>query len=141
MSVDPELRSLDIEIPAQPEVLVKLSVLMAENARAAAYYLLPARAFELLLGAGVALYGARATALSRVQAQALAMAGLLLIAATALLLDATIKTMMETKGPVIVDMLVDQNENVYPMIPAGAAHHELVLGPEEPSRVLDKNQV
>ena len=31
MSVDPELRSLDIEIPAQPEVLVKLSVLMAED--------------------------------------------------------------------------------------------------------------
>ena len=31
MSVDPELRTLDIEIPAQPEVLVKLSVLMAED--------------------------------------------------------------------------------------------------------------
>lgn len=31
MSVDPELRSLDIEIPAQPDVLVKLSVLMAEE--------------------------------------------------------------------------------------------------------------
>jgi len=31
MSVDSELRSLDIEIPAQPEVLVKLSVLMAED--------------------------------------------------------------------------------------------------------------
>ncbi|NCY23514.1 MAG: acetolactate synthase 3 large subunit [Alphaproteobacteria bacterium] len=45
--------------------------------------------------------------------------------------DATIKAMMETKGPVIVDMLVDQNENVYPMIPAGAAHYELVLGPDE----------
>jgi HD-like signal output (HDOD) protein len=31
MPVDAELRSLDIEIPAQPEVLVKLSVLMAEE--------------------------------------------------------------------------------------------------------------
>ena len=29
MSVDPELRTLDIEIPTQPEVLVKLSLLMA----------------------------------------------------------------------------------------------------------------
>ncbi|MEO3690860.1 HDOD domain-containing protein [Roseateles paludis] len=29
MSVDPQLRSLDIEIPTQPEVLVKLSLLMA----------------------------------------------------------------------------------------------------------------
>jgi acetolactate synthase I/II/III large subunit len=45
--------------------------------------------------------------------------------------DATIKRMIEHKGPVIVDMLVDQNENVYPMIPAGAAHYELLLGPED----------
>ena len=29
MSVDPQLRTLDIEIPTQPEVLVKLSLLMA----------------------------------------------------------------------------------------------------------------
>jgi len=45
--------------------------------------------------------------------------------------DATIKKMIDHKGPVICDMMVDQNENVYPMIPAGAAHYELVLGPEE----------
>jgi acetolactate synthase-1/2/3 large subunit len=45
--------------------------------------------------------------------------------------DKTIQQMIDIKGPVIVDMLVDQNENVYPMIPAGAAHYELVLGPEE----------
>lgn len=31
MSVNPELRSLDIAIPAQPEALVKLSLLMAEE--------------------------------------------------------------------------------------------------------------
>jgi HD-like signal output (HDOD) protein len=31
MSVDPELRSLDIDIPAQPEALVKLSLLLAED--------------------------------------------------------------------------------------------------------------
>ena len=29
MPVDPQLRNLDIEIPTQPEVLVKLSLLMA----------------------------------------------------------------------------------------------------------------
>ena len=29
MPVDPDLRTLDIEIPTQPEVLVKLSLLMA----------------------------------------------------------------------------------------------------------------
>lgn len=45
--------------------------------------------------------------------------------------DKTIKEMLSIKGPVIVDMRVDQNENVYPMIPAGAAHYELLLGPEE----------
>ena len=45
--------------------------------------------------------------------------------------DKTIQEMMETKGPVIIDMMVDQNENVYPMIPAGAAHYELLLSPSE----------
>jgi acetolactate synthase-1/2/3 large subunit len=56
-------------------------------------------------------------------------------------LDASIKEMLEHKGPVLFDCWVDPSENVYPMIPAGAAHHELVLGPEEPQRVLDKNRV
>jgi acetolactate synthase-1/2/3 large subunit len=57
-------------------------------------------------------------------------------------LDATIKDMMAHKGPVICDVWVDRNENVYPMIPAGAAHHELVLGPEELGKeVLDVNRV
>ncbi|MFO1242871.1 MAG: acetolactate synthase 3 large subunit [Rickettsiales bacterium] len=56
-------------------------------------------------------------------------------------LDEAIKEMIAHKGPVIMDVIVDQNENVYPMIPAGAAHNELVLGPEETSKPLDKNQV
>ncbi len=56
-------------------------------------------------------------------------------------LDATLKDFIEFKGPVLLDCWVDPSENVYPMIPAGAAHHELVLGPEEPARVLDKNRV
>jgi len=47
--------------------------------------------------------------------------------------DKTIKEMLAIKGPVLVDMMVDQNENVYPMIPAGAAHYELLLKPEENS--------
>ncbi len=56
--------------------------------------------------------------------------------------DATIKEMIAHKGPVIVDMLVDQNENVYPMIPAGAAHYELLLNPAETgSAKLNKNLV
>ena len=56
-------------------------------------------------------------------------------------LQETIDEMLAHKGPVIADIWVDQNENVYPMIPAGAAHYELVLGPEEPQKILDKNQV
>lgn len=43
--------------------------------------------------------------------------------------DATLKEMMKIKGPVIVDMRVDPGENVYPMIPAGAAHYEMQLKP------------
>jgi acetolactate synthase-1/2/3 large subunit len=31
---------------------------------------------------------------------------------------------------VIVDMVVDQMENCFPMIPAGAAHNEMKLGPD-----------
>jgi acetolactate synthase-1/2/3 large subunit len=46
-------------------------------------------------------------------------------------LDASIKRMIETPGPVIVDCMVDQTENCFPMIPSGAAHNEMLLGPED----------
>jgi acetolactate synthase I/II/III large subunit len=46
-------------------------------------------------------------------------------------LDKGIKTMIETKGPVIVDCQVVQTENCYPMVPAGAAHYQMIFGPEE----------
>lgn len=55
--------------------------------------------------------------------------------------DKTIEEMIAIKGPVIVDMLVDQNENVYPMIPAGAAHYELLLSPADGGAKLNKNLV
>ena len=44
--------------------------------------------------------------------------------------DDVIQAMIETPGPVIADIQVDKEENVYPMIPAGAAHYEMKLGPE-----------
>jgi acetolactate synthase-1/2/3 large subunit len=44
--------------------------------------------------------------------------------------DGVIEAMIETPGPVIADILVDKEENVFPMIPAGAAHYEMKLGPE-----------
>ena len=63
-----------------------LSIYLANTDVSAAYYLLPARAFELLLGAGVALFGSKLPTLSRRAAEALALTGLLLIIGTALLL-------------------------------------------------------
>ena len=56
--------------------------------------------------------------------------------------DKVIAEMLATDGPVIVDMVVDPNENVYPMIPAGACHNEIVLGAESRNDdKLDKNQL
>ncbi|MCZ6454701.1 MAG: acetolactate synthase 3 large subunit [Alphaproteobacteria bacterium] len=42
--------------------------------------------------------------------------------------DDVIKQMLETPGPVIVDMVVSQEENCFPMIPGGSAHNEMLLG-------------
>lgn len=49
-------------------------------------------------------------------------------------LDAVIERMLDTPGPVIADIAVDPMENCYPMIPSGAAHNEMLLGPEGASR-------
>lgn len=43
-------------------------------------------------------------------------------------LDATIRKMVETPGPVVVDVHVDKMENCFPMIPSGRAHNEMLLG-------------
>ncbi|MBY0431694.1 MAG: acetolactate synthase 3 large subunit, partial [Rhodospirillales bacterium] len=43
--------------------------------------------------------------------------------------DDVIKEMLEIKRPVIVDLRVDSTENCFPMIPSGAAHNEMLLGP------------
>jgi len=64
-----------------------LSIYMAYQLPTAAFYLLPARLFEFLLGTGVALYVHRLPKLNRVIAEVLAWLGFLLILATGLLLD------------------------------------------------------
>jgi acetolactate synthase I/II/III large subunit len=46
-------------------------------------------------------------------------------------LDSVIKEMIAIEGPVIVDVAVDQAENCFPMIPSGAAHNEMILGPAD----------
>lgn len=44
-------------------------------------------------------------------------------------LASAIRWMMETPGPVILDVAVVREENVYPMVPAGGAVDEMVLDP------------
>ena len=45
--------------------------------------------------------------------------------------DGVITDMLGTEGPVIADIIVDPTENCFPMIPSGAAHNEMLLGPED----------
>ena len=44
---------------------------------------------------------------------------------------AAIEQAMAEPGPVVLDFMVEQNENVYPMIPAGESLAELIEEPEE----------
>ena len=53
-----------------------------------------------------------------------------------------IAEMLAADGPVFLDMAVARDENVFPMIPAGAAHNEMVLGPnQQMATVDDRNNV
>ena len=59
-------------------------------------------------------------------------------------LDGVIRAMLEAPGPVIADIAVDQRENCFPMIPSGAAHNEMILGPgheDEAARVTDEGMM
>ncbi len=46
-------------------------------------------------------------------------------------LDKVIIDMIKCDKAVVVDVRVDQLENVYPMIPSGAAHNDMLLGPDD----------
>ena len=45
--------------------------------------------------------------------------------------DDVIREMIESDRAVIADIRVDKAENCFPMIPSGAAHNEMLLGPED----------
>ena len=45
--------------------------------------------------------------------------------------DGVIEEMIAVDKAAIVDVLVDKTENCFPMIPSGAAHHKMLLGPED----------
>src|SRR3984893_9125358 len=46
-------------------------------------------------------------------------------------LDDVINAMRDCPTAVIADIAVDPAENCFPMIPSGAAHNEMLLGPED----------
>ena len=43
-------------------------------------------------------------------------------------LDEKILAMINHRGPVLFNCIVQKSENVFPMIPAGSAHNEILLG-------------
>jgi acetolactate synthase-1/2/3 large subunit len=45
-------------------------------------------------------------------------------------LDDVIRAMLASPTAVIADIAVDEKENCFPMIPSGAPHNEMILGPE-----------
>ena len=53
-------------------------------------------------------------------------------------LDDVIREMIAVKAPVIVDCCVDQTENCFPMIPSGAAHNEMLLGPDDVAKPVSE---
>ncbi|MDC3024419.1 biosynthetic-type acetolactate synthase large subunit [Alphaproteobacteria bacterium] len=46
-------------------------------------------------------------------------------------LEGTIEEMINHNGPVVADICVDKEENVFPMIPSGAAHNEMKLSDKD----------
>jgi acetolactate synthase-1/2/3 large subunit len=59
-------------------------------------------------------------------------------------LDPVIHEMLAHPGPVIADICVAKDENCFPMIPSGAAHNEMILGPDQEknaARVTDEGKV
>jgi len=52
-------------------------------------------------------------------------------------LASALETAVREPGPYLLNVRVSSFENVYPMIPAGAAVHEMVMGPPEPVAVTD----
>jgi acetolactate synthase-1/2/3 large subunit len=48
---------------------------------------------------------------------------------------------LSTPGTVVMDLMVTKEANVYPMIPAGAAHYEIVMEPEEPAEAPEPREL
>ncbi len=48
-------------------------------------------------------------------------------------LEETLDSVSETEGPVLIELRVVEDENVYPIVPTGTALHDLVKGPPSPT--------
>jgi acetolactate synthase-1/2/3 large subunit len=53
-------------------------------------------------------------------------------------LDGAIAEMIKLRRTVVVDCRIDQTENCFPMIPSGAAHNEMLLGPEDHAKPVSE---
>ncbi|PPR44870.1 MAG: Acetolactate synthase isozyme 3 large subunit [Alphaproteobacteria bacterium MarineAlpha5_Bin8] len=58
-------------------------------------------------------------------------------------IDDVIKEMIEYDGPVIADIIVDKEENCFPMIQSGSAHNEMVLNKnqKQDSKSAEKGKI
>ncbi len=70
-----------------------------------------------------------------------AFGGLGLRAESPVELDAKIMEMIDSDKPVLFDCVVTQEENVFPMIPSGAAHNEMLFGEVRGDEVSDAGKV
>jgi acetolactate synthase-1/2/3 large subunit len=52
-------------------------------------------------------------------------------------LDQSLDEMLNTNGPVIVDLRIEKEENCFPMIPSGAAHNEMILSADDNNNTSD----
>ena len=55
--------------------------------------------------------------------------------------DGVIAEMIATPRAVVADIVVDPDENCFPMIPSGAAHYDMLLGPEDEGEVSDAGKI
>ena len=53
--------------------------------------------------------------------------------------DGVIREMIAADSAVIADIRVDKAENCFPMIPSGAAHNEMLLGPEDEAEPISED--
>ncbi len=54
--------------------------------------------------------------------------------------EGVLKEALKVRKPVLMDFVVDREENVYPMVPAGGANHEMIFGDEPKAKGKGKSR-